>query len=102
MSSVQLRHEFCLCRVYVISGSFRAFDRRPFPLEETGDPQHQGDGAGPSAQNATMVEKAGSSSETSYSGDPAELPGAAENITDWEMNDGLEQNFWDLGEPKWP
>ncbi|XP_038902139.1 NAC domain-containing protein 90-like [Benincasa hispida] len=25
----QLRHEFSLCRVYVVSGSFRAFDRRP-------------------------------------------------------------------------
>ncbi|KAF7805724.1 NAC domain-containing protein 90-like [Senna tora] len=25
----KLRHEFSLCRVYVISGSFRAFDRRP-------------------------------------------------------------------------
>ncbi|OWM69016.1 hypothetical protein CDL15_Pgr025203 [Punica granatum] len=25
----KLRHEFTLCRVYVISGSFRAFERRP-------------------------------------------------------------------------
>ncbi|XP_023533663.1 NAC domain-containing protein 90 [Cucurbita pepo subsp. pepo] len=25
----ELRHEFSLCRVYVVSGSFRAFDRRP-------------------------------------------------------------------------
>lgn len=26
---MQLRHELSLCRVYIISGSFRAFDRRP-------------------------------------------------------------------------
>ncbi|PKI73397.1 hypothetical protein CRG98_006335 [Punica granatum] len=24
-----LRHEFTVCRVYVVSGAFRAFDRRP-------------------------------------------------------------------------
>nr|QSD99900.1 NAC family transcription factor [Melilotus albus] len=29
----QLRREFSLCRVYVISGSFRAFDRRPLENE---------------------------------------------------------------------
>ncbi|KAG4988849.1 hypothetical protein AAZX31_11G157900 [Glycine max] len=33
-STPQLRWEFSLCRVYVISGSFRAFDRRP--LEKDG------------------------------------------------------------------
>lgn len=100
MSSIQLRHEFSLCRVYVISGSFRAFDRRP--LEVTGDPQHQGDGAGPSAQNTTMVEKAGSLSETSSSGDLADPPGASGSNTDWEMNDDLEQTFLELDELKWP
>ncbi|PIN01355.1 hypothetical protein CDL12_26137 [Handroanthus impetiginosus] len=29
----QLRHELCLCRVYVVSGSLRAFDRRPLVTE---------------------------------------------------------------------
>ncbi|GKC87418.1 NAC domain-containing protein 90-like protein [Tanacetum coccineum] len=28
----KLRHEFSLCRVYVVSGTTRAFDRRPFGL----------------------------------------------------------------------
>ncbi|XP_038894880.1 NAC domain-containing protein 90-like [Benincasa hispida] len=28
----KLRHEFSLCRVYVISGCFRAFDRRPMEV----------------------------------------------------------------------
>ncbi|RDY01090.1 Vesicle-associated membrane protein 714, partial [Mucuna pruriens] len=32
-STPQLRWEFSLCRVYVISGSFRAFDRRPLEGE---------------------------------------------------------------------
>ncbi|XP_057806553.1 NAC domain-containing protein 90-like [Salvia miltiorrhiza] len=29
-----LRHEMCLCRVYVVSGSSRAFDRRPTSAPE--------------------------------------------------------------------
>lgn len=28
-SMPMLRHEMCLCRVYIVSGSLRAFDRRP-------------------------------------------------------------------------
>ncbi|XP_039162353.1 NAC domain-containing protein 90-like [Eucalyptus grandis] len=39
----KLRHEFTLCRVYVISGSFRAFDRRPLEAAERS--------AGPSNRN---------------------------------------------------
>ncbi|KAM3202128.1 putative NAC domain-containing protein 61 [Capsicum annuum] len=35
----KLRHEMSLCRVYVISGSFRAFDRRPVaPVITTSEP----------------------------------------------------------------
>lgn len=30
---MQLRHELSLCRVYVGSGTTRAFDRRPFGIE---------------------------------------------------------------------
>lgn len=33
----QLRHEFSLCRVYVVSGSFRAFDRRPLKCRNWSD-----------------------------------------------------------------
>ncbi|XP_030456702.1 NAC domain-containing protein 90-like [Syzygium oleosum] len=32
MPGFRLRHEFALCRVYVVSGSSRAFDRRPLEL----------------------------------------------------------------------
>jgi len=40
---MQLRHEISLCRVYVVSGSFRAFDRRPLGAEasETSCSQQQ-------------------------------------------------------------
>ncbi|KAK1429210.1 hypothetical protein QVD17_11415 [Tagetes erecta] len=31
----KLRHELSLCRVYVVSGTTRAFDRRPFGIEPT-------------------------------------------------------------------
>uniref|UniRef100_A0A6J1DFI9 NAC domain-containing protein 90-like n=1 Tax=Momordica charantia TaxID=3673 RepID=A0A6J1DFI9_MOMCH len=31
-STPELRHEFSLCRIYVVSGSFRAFDRRPLEV----------------------------------------------------------------------
>ncbi|KAH6827074.1 NAC domain containing protein 90 [Perilla frutescens var. hirtella] len=34
-SMPMLRHEMCLCRVYVVSGSLRAFDRRPTHIAET-------------------------------------------------------------------
>ncbi|KAG6414746.1 hypothetical protein SASPL_122120 [Salvia splendens] len=34
-STPMLRHEMCLCRVYVVSGSSRAFDRRPTSVGET-------------------------------------------------------------------
>ncbi|KAG8387476.1 hypothetical protein BUALT_Bualt02G0025200 [Buddleja alternifolia] len=34
-STPMLRHELSLCRVYVVSGSFRAFDRRPIHATES-------------------------------------------------------------------
>ncbi|KAH6793647.1 NAC domain containing protein 90 [Perilla frutescens var. hirtella] len=34
-SMPMLRYEMCLCRVYVVSGSLRAFDRRPTHIAET-------------------------------------------------------------------
>ncbi|KAF8034088.1 hypothetical protein BT93_C0387 [Corymbia citriodora subsp. variegata] len=41
----RLRHEFTLCRVYVVSGSSRAFDRRPLELV-AGETIQGGDGSG--------------------------------------------------------
>ncbi|KAL5710547.1 hypothetical protein ACHQM5_021095 [Ranunculus cassubicifolius] len=49
-STPQLRHEFSVCRVYINSGSLRAFDRRPLgPTQDEGfvDPQGQGIVASP-------------------------------------------------------
>lgn len=79
----------------MVSGSFRAFDRRP--EVSTIKIQHVSDGAGAAStsQNATMVERT-SSSETSYSGgDLPDLPEVARSI-DWDINDGLETLLeWD-------
>lgn len=52
---MQLRHEMSVCRVYVISGSFRAFDRRPLGTVIRETSSHQADGnedIATSSQNA--------------------------------------------------
>ncbi|XP_062172443.1 NAC domain-containing protein 90 [Alnus glutinosa] len=96
----KLRHEFSLCRVYVISGTFRAFDRRPEMSTRKAQHEHPSDRAEASSRNATTVEKT-SSSETSYSGgDHADLPETAGNIT-WEINDGFEQPLWEWEQLNW-
>ncbi|XP_050370997.1 NAC domain-containing protein 90-like [Argentina anserina] len=92
----KLRNEFRLCRVYIVSGSSRAFDRRP--LEATGDASHrQSDftrASATSSHHATMVmEKTSSSSDThSNSGDRADL---IAEINYWEMNDDFQQPLWE-------
>ncbi|XP_062082576.1 NAC domain-containing protein 90-like [Humulus lupulus] len=97
VATPMLRHEFSLCRVYIISGSFRAFDRRP--IELTRDIQEQqGDQAGTSNQNAAMVERTPSSPETSCSGDLADNPMAG-GSTDWEMN---QHPLWEWEQFNWP
>ncbi|KAM5585072.1 NAC domain-containing protein 90-like [Rosa sericea] len=93
----KLRHEFRLCRVYIVSGSSRAFDRRP--LEGSGDASHRRSGltgasTSSSHQAAMVAEKTSSSSDThSNSGDLADFQ--AENNYDWEMNDDLQQPLWE-------
>ena len=82
---MQLRNELSLCRVYVSSGSFRSFDRRPLGSEtsRTGFRQIPGD---PSTQTTQTVEKISSSSESSSSGeDPFEF-----SQTNLGMYSGLE------------
>ncbi|KAM5585068.1 hypothetical protein ABKV19_004455 [Rosa sericea] len=87
----KLRHEFRLCRVYIVSGSSRAFDRRP--LEGSRDAYLTGASASSSHQAAMVAEKTSSSSDTrSNSGDLADFQ--AEN-NDWEMNDDLQQPLWE-------
>ncbi|GLT48697.1 hypothetical protein SLA2020_223050 [Shorea laevis] len=114
----KLRHEFCLCRVYVVSGSFRAFDRRPSEAVSRGT-HLQGDGAATSQSAAATMMGRTTSSGTSYSGgDHSDLPETSGgNI--WETEDpfglqetnganlsgvdhGLEQPPWQWGQQDWP
>lgn len=92
----QLRREFSLCRVYVISGSFRAFDRRPLERERVNQlPVNEIDqnpfGATSTHQDAT------SSFEISQLGGlqsnhmPLEVVGGS-NSTNWHVNSNNENN----------
>ncbi|KAJ9188652.1 hypothetical protein P3X46_000027 [Hevea brasiliensis] len=95
-----LRHEFSLCRVYVISGSFRAFDRRPLEAAAR-DTQLLRLTAATPAQDTRTVDNT-SSSETSYSGgDHADASGA-EGSANWEMVDGLVPPVWEWEQLNWP
>ena len=103
----QLRHEFSLSRVYVISGSFRAFDRRRLGTvtrEETSQQvrrQHAAAAAAAAAavssdhvQDTQMMEKRSSSPECSYSGgyDHVHLQASSAPIDDF---------LWDWGQLDW-
>ncbi|KAJ9675961.1 hypothetical protein PVL29_024771 [Vitis rotundifolia] len=101
----QLRHEFSLSRVYVISGSFRAFDRRPLGTvtrEETSQRvrrQHTAAAAAAAVssdhdQDTQMMEKRSSPPECSYSGgyDHVHLQASSAPIDDF---------LWDWGQLDW-
>lgn len=103
----KLRHEFSLSRVYVISGSFRAFDRRPLGTvtrEETSQQvrrQHAAAAAAAAAavssdhvQDTQMMEKRSSSPECSYSRgyDHVHLQASSAPIDDF---------LWDWGQLDW-
>lgn len=100
----KLRHEFTLSRVYVVSGSFRAFDRRPLGTvarEETSQQvqQHAAAAAVSSDdhdhdQDTQIMEKTSSSPESSCSGgDHLHLQAYPAPIDDfpwdWDPLDGL-------------
>ncbi|XP_028788610.1 NAC domain-containing protein 90-like [Neltuma alba] len=70
----KLRHEFSLCRVYVVSGSFRAFDRRPLASSTCGQDQD------------IRVD------ESSSRGTSHPLPDANPNVNNEE-----EESLWDWG-----
>ncbi|GMJ10687.1 NAC domain containing protein 61 [Hibiscus trionum] len=79
----KLRHEFSLCRVYVVSGNARAFDRRPV--------EGHNNAATTSARAAVMVEIT-SSSGASHSGSDRYNPAEASEEDDiWEFVKYLEQ-----------
>ncbi|KAI4334215.1 hypothetical protein L6164_018931 [Bauhinia variegata] len=88
----ELRHEFSLCRVYVISGSSRAFDRRPFRGERGGG------AAAINSQQEAAAERS-SSSETSHSGGGDgnnDLAQAGESSsTNWNLNEGVGDPLWE-------
>jgi hypothetical protein len=96
---MQLRHEFSLCRVYVVSGSFRAFDRRPLEAVTRGTQHllggtHLGDAATTPAQDPITVEMT-SSPETSYSGgDHVDYPGTAASANWGLILHGNDRNNW--------
>uniref|UniRef100_A0A6N2MNY1 NAC domain-containing protein n=2 Tax=Salix viminalis TaxID=40686 RepID=A0A6N2MNY1_SALVM len=97
----QLRHEFSLCRVYVISGSFRAFDRRPQEAVAR-ETQLLGGAATSSVHGPPPVDMT-SSPETSYSvEDHGDNPGPAESAS-WGTVVGLAPPAWDWpGQLDWP
>ncbi|KAL5763721.1 hypothetical protein ACOSQ2_016315 [Xanthoceras sorbifolium] len=95
----KLRYEFTLCRVYVTSGSLRAFDRRPLEAV-TQETRPLADGATTSSHN-TIVAARTSSPDTSYSGeDHADLPEST-GATDGKIADNLEPTLWDWEELNW-
>ncbi|CAK7331959.1 unnamed protein product [Dovyalis caffra] len=96
----KLRHEFSLCRVYVISGNFSAFDRRPLEAL-TRETLLLGDTATTSAQCPTIVEMTSSPETSSSGGDHVNHPETATS-TNWGMVDGLQPPAWEWAELDWP
>ncbi|XP_061343889.1 NAC domain-containing protein 90-like [Gastrolobium bilobum] len=93
----QLRREFSLCRVYVISGSFRAFDRRPLEKEIRVESRVQDIAR---AQQPARVDGT-SSSENSHLGGPhhSAYPQEAGGSSSTKSN--LHNNEVQLQEPSW-
>ncbi|XWS52829.1 hypothetical protein CRYUN_Cryun11dG0105800 [Craigia yunnanensis] len=95
----ELRHEFSLYRVYVVSGSFRAFDRRPLESVSRGTQLHD-NRAATSSEKATIMEITSSSGTSRSGGDHSDQQEANEDDI-WKMiNDqeeaslGWEQMDW--------
>ncbi|XP_065867654.1 NAC domain-containing protein 90-like [Euphorbia lathyris] len=97
----KLRHEFSLCRVYVTSGSCRAFDRRPVEAVTRETQVLVGDTATTSAQNTRMVDNASSSETSNSAGDHGDLTRIPESAN-WEMVDHLVQPLWEWEPLNWP
>ncbi|KAK7404852.1 hypothetical protein VNO78_05860 [Psophocarpus tetragonolobus] len=98
-STPQLRCEFSLCRVYVVSGSFRAFDRRPLEREGAVSRVHRN-------RNKFAVTRAKQTakvdSETSHLGGlhaPHSLPPDSSS-TNWNVDNNNNDQV-QLREPLW-
>ncbi|XP_030440803.1 NAC domain-containing protein 90-like [Syzygium oleosum] len=90
MPMFRLRHEYALCRVYIVSGSSRAFDRRPLELV-AGETIQCGDGGGSGGQSASP-----SGSVTEYNDGTSSCREktsmeSEEPIWDWEHLNGFLQ-----------
>lgn len=81
---LQLRHELSLCRVYIVSGSFRAFDRRPVVIESSRDVVAQ-ENVG--SHSTKVTERSTSPKEVLV--DHVEKEGI-----NWEMDTGL-RSLWE-------
>ncbi|XP_039002918.1 NAC domain-containing protein 90-like [Hibiscus syriacus] len=84
-----LRHEFSLCRVYVVSGSFRAFDRRPLQHVSRGTQLHDNRTA-TSSERASMMDITCLSCASLSGGDHFDPPEASDDDI-WEMVNDLEE-----------
>ncbi|XP_057728159.1 NAC domain-containing protein 90 [Arachis stenosperma] len=113
----QLRHEFSLCRVYVISGSFRAFDRRPREVvvprvlrhgsSTTSAQQRQGESS--ARVQANNNNNGSSSSETSLSSGGPDLPpdtGGGGSSSNWNSSEvqvqaQVQEPLWEWEQLDW-
>ncbi|KAJ1408466.1 NAC domain [Sesbania bispinosa] len=100
----KLRHEFSLCRVYVISGSFRSFDRRPLERPRVGLRQLDASASTSAHQQVAAEVDGSSSSETSHSGgdqrDDAQAGGSSG--TNWNVaHNEVEGPLWELEQLDW-
>ncbi|KAM0045288.1 hypothetical protein Hdeb2414_s0009g00302261 [Helianthus debilis subsp. tardiflorus] len=58
----KLRHELSLCRVYVVSGTTRAFDRRPFGIGTTTEKVNPDASRGASSSSSQTILQSSNSS----------------------------------------
>ncbi|KAK2980200.1 hypothetical protein RJ640_007290, partial [Escallonia rubra] len=91
----KLRHEFSVCRVYVISGSFRAFDRRPLGTAMKENLAQQLT----SANDATTTEEASLAGSSYSEENHVDLMQDVENIN-LDVANGSEP-IWDWGQLGW-
>ncbi|KAI6669800.1 hypothetical protein NL676_004685 [Syzygium grande] len=94
MPAFRLRHEFALCRVYVVSGSSRAFDRRPLELVVAETIQGGDGGSGSGGGYGVSVSSSGSVTENS-----AGISRYTETTTSTSME--TEEPIWDWEQLNW-
>lgn len=90
-----------MCRVYVISGSFRSFDRRPLDMPRVELRVVDGD-RGAASTSAQAQQR--SSSHTSHSGGDAHVTdaGAGSSGTNWNASNRVEEPLWEWEQLDWP